>query len=225
MAVETEFPGGTVPTSNAKWQFFATGRTLWSGRGGGPLRERRWTHLRMMTSACGFASMYVDRRRPPPFRWSRPGGAGTGGRPATTGPRIRCARRGRLPGHGRERRLGRTAGAHSDRAEKPTTRCRSDHRRSGCRTTAEAFPSKECHDRKFRGLPGPHEIDTRIGYIKLGVDLRTAAPTRAAVPRVLPDPEIDADVAAIRAEFDPHQPAVIDSTMRDLTPATGTANQ
>lgn len=33
MAVETEFPGGTVPTSNAKWQLFATGRTFGPGEG------------------------------------------------------------------------------------------------------------------------------------------------------------------------------------------------
>lgn len=51
-------------------------------------------------------------------------------------------------------------------------------------------------------------------------------PIRAAVHRVLHDPEIDANVAAIRAEFDSYQPmAAIDSAWRDLARATGTANQ
>ncbi|ACV78946.1 glycosyltransferase [Nakamurella multipartita] len=73
---------------------------------------------------------------------------------------------------------------------------------------------------------GKNDINARIGYNKLGIDLRTERPRpariRAAVHRVLHDPEIDAGVAGISAEFESYHPMVaIESALRDLTPAAG----
>jgi UDP:flavonoid glycosyltransferase YjiC (YdhE family) len=72
---------------------------------------------------------------------------------------------------------------------------------------------------------GKNDINARIGYNKLGLDLRTERPRptriRDAVHRVLHDPEIDANIARIRAELDSYHPLrFIESALRDLTPAT-----
>jgi UDP:flavonoid glycosyltransferase YjiC (YdhE family) len=57
---------------------------------------------------------------------------------------------------------------------------------------------------------GKNDIDARVGYNRLGVDLRTerprAARIRAAVARVLSDPTYRTNVDALRAELDAFQP-------------------
>jgi len=57
---------------------------------------------------------------------------------------------------------------------------------------------------------GKNDIDARVGYNHLGVDLRSERPKpariRAAVHRVLSDATIAANVAALRAELDSYDP-------------------
>jgi UDP:flavonoid glycosyltransferase YjiC (YdhE family) len=57
---------------------------------------------------------------------------------------------------------------------------------------------------------GKNDIDARVGYNRLGVDLRSERPKpariRAAVQRVLADPTYAANVAALRAELDSYDP-------------------
>ena len=58
---------------------------------------------------------------------------------------------------------------------------------------------------------GKNDINARVGYNRLGVDLRRERPTparlRAAVRRVLDDPTYAANVAALRAELELVRPA------------------
>jgi UDP:flavonoid glycosyltransferase YjiC (YdhE family) len=72
---------------------------------------------------------------------------------------------------------------------------------------------------------GKNDINARVGYNRLGVDLRRERPTparlRAAVRRVLDDPTYAANVAALRAELDSYAPlARIDAALTEAT-ATG----
>ena len=65
-----------------------------------------------------------------------------------------------------------------------------------------------------------NDIDARIGYNRLGVDLRSERPTpariRAAVRRVLADPRIDANVATLRTELESYDPmARIEAVIHD----------
>jgi UDP:flavonoid glycosyltransferase YjiC (YdhE family) len=57
---------------------------------------------------------------------------------------------------------------------------------------------------------GKNDIDARVGYNRLGVDLRTERPKpggiRAAVRRVLADPAFAANANAVRAELDSYDP-------------------
>lgn len=70
---------------------------------------------------------------------------------------------------------------------------------------------------------GKNDINARIEYNRLGIDLRSERPRpariRDAVHRVLRDPEIDAGLARIRAEFDTYDPmAAIESALGELAP-------
>ena len=67
---------------------------------------------------------------------------------------------------------------------------------------------------------GKNDIDARIGYNRLGVDLRSERPRpariRAAVRRVLADPRFAANVAALRAELESYDPlARIEAVLHD----------
>jgi UDP:flavonoid glycosyltransferase YjiC (YdhE family) len=67
---------------------------------------------------------------------------------------------------------------------------------------------------------GKNDIDARIGYNRLGVDLRSERPRpariRAAVRRVLADPRFAANVAALRAELESYDPmARIEAALHD----------
>ena len=57
---------------------------------------------------------------------------------------------------------------------------------------------------------GKNDVNARVGYNRLGVDLRSERPTpariRAAVRRVLDDPTIAANVGAVRAELAAYDP-------------------
>ena len=57
---------------------------------------------------------------------------------------------------------------------------------------------------------GKNDINARVGYNRLGVDLRSERPKpariRAAVRRVLDDPTYAANVKALRAELDSYDP-------------------
>jgi UDP:flavonoid glycosyltransferase YjiC (YdhE family) len=69
---------------------------------------------------------------------------------------------------------------------------------------------------------GKNDIDARVGYNRLGVDLRTerprAARIRAAVARVLSDPTYRTSVDAVRAELDVLQPmARIEAALAEVT--------
>ena len=67
---------------------------------------------------------------------------------------------------------------------------------------------------------GKNDIDARIGYNRLGIDLRSERPRpahiRAAVRRVLADPQFAANVAALRAELESYDPmARIEAVLHD----------
>jgi len=67
---------------------------------------------------------------------------------------------------------------------------------------------------------GKNDIDARIGYNHLGVDLRSERPTpariRAAMRRVLTDPQIAANVATLRTELESYDPlARIEAVIHD----------
>lgn len=67
---------------------------------------------------------------------------------------------------------------------------------------------------------GKNDIDARVGYNGLGVDLRSERPKpasiRAAVNRVLADPAFAANVDALRAELDSYDPmARIEAALHD----------
>jgi UDP:flavonoid glycosyltransferase YjiC (YdhE family) len=67
---------------------------------------------------------------------------------------------------------------------------------------------------------GKNDIDARIGYNRLGVDLRRERPKpariRAAVRRVLADPQTAANVAALRSELESYDPmARIEAVIHD----------
>jgi UDP:flavonoid glycosyltransferase YjiC (YdhE family) len=67
---------------------------------------------------------------------------------------------------------------------------------------------------------GKNDIDARIGYNRLGVDLRSERPRpariRAAVRRVLADPRFAANVAELRAELESYDPmARIEAALHD----------
>ena len=67
---------------------------------------------------------------------------------------------------------------------------------------------------------GKNDIDARVGYNRLGVDLRSERPRqariRAAVRRVLADPTFAANVAALRAELESYDPmARIEAALHD----------
>jgi UDP:flavonoid glycosyltransferase YjiC (YdhE family) len=57
---------------------------------------------------------------------------------------------------------------------------------------------------------GKNDIDARVGYNRLGIDLRTERPKpakiRAAVRRVLDDPTFAANVATLQAELNSYDP-------------------
>lgn len=74
---------------------------------------------------------------------------------------------------------------------------------------------------------GKNDVDARVGYNRLGLDLRTERPKpariRAAVARVLSDSTYRTNVTALRAELDALQPvARIEAA---LTEATGTVER
>jgi UDP:flavonoid glycosyltransferase YjiC (YdhE family) len=67
---------------------------------------------------------------------------------------------------------------------------------------------------------GKNDIDARIGYNRLGVDLGSERPwparIRAAVRHVLADPRFAANVAALRAELESYDPmARIEAALHD----------
>lgn len=67
---------------------------------------------------------------------------------------------------------------------------------------------------------GKNDIDARVGYNRLGIDLRSERPQpariRAGVRRVLTDPTFTANVAALRRDLDSYHPmAHIEASIRD----------
>ena len=73
---------------------------------------------------------------------------------------------------------------------------------------------------------GKNDINARIGYNKLGIDLRSERPKpvtiRNAVRRVLDDPTYRTRVAALRAELESYDPiAIIESALLKETTTTG----
>ena len=69
---------------------------------------------------------------------------------------------------------------------------------------------------------GKNDIDARVGYNRLGVDLRTERPKpariRAAVHRVLANPMYGDNVKALRAELDAYDPfARIEAVLHDAS--------
>ncbi len=72
---------------------------------------------------------------------------------------------------------------------------------------------------------GKNDIDARVGYNRLGVDLRSERPKpariRAGVRRVLGDPSFAANVSALRAELASYDPmARIEDALRDESLST-----
>jgi UDP:flavonoid glycosyltransferase YjiC (YdhE family) len=72
---------------------------------------------------------------------------------------------------------------------------------------------------------GKNDINARVGYNKLGIDLRTerpkAATIRKAVMTVLHDPTYGANVAALRAELQAHEPmATIENALQTASAST-----
>jgi len=70
---------------------------------------------------------------------------------------------------------------------------------------------------------GKNDIDARIGYNRLGVDLRSERPKpariRAAVRRVLTDPQIAGNVATLRTELESYDPLTrIEAVIQDEIP-------
>jgi UDP:flavonoid glycosyltransferase YjiC (YdhE family) len=70
---------------------------------------------------------------------------------------------------------------------------------------------------------GKNDINARVGYNKLGIDLRTENPKpaaiRKAVTAVLNDPTYTTNVAALRAELQAHNPmATIENAILNVLP-------